>query len=279
MKSALYRHLLAFRHSRAFLGLALGLAWLCFYCVLLSSGVSGGSLMNKVIPRSRYPSALDHPSNGTQDTVDPFEQEVRLSLTELRMSSLQPILQGVFGLRLTYPASQRSLKLDTTKSTGKCMAEILLDLLRPIGFGFFRQGKYVYVTESILKQERKEGEKGEASPFQASLVRMTLHAKVGEPLDIWVDRDPLMRLEIEAQPFYGESQSGSTPDLIGFTVKGHRNQEPWFFQKMQTRLGEQAQIDVKAGGHMWCLLTPVTLEGNEITLKLEFYYETILPSA
>lgn len=276
LTARLQKYFLAFRHSRVFLGLALGLAWLCFYCVLLSTDESGGSLMTKVIARHNYTLAIDRSPNG-KDNADALERECKLNAGELRMSSLQPILRDL-GLRLVYPTSQRSLKLDAGKSTGRCMSEILLDLLQPHGFGFFRQGSYLYVTEATTKQERKQPEKAGSSPFQSTLVRTIIRAKVGEPIDLWVDRNPLMRLRIEAQPLYGESQAAATPNLIGFTIEGQRDQEPWFYQKMRSALGEESQIDVKAGGHMWCLLTPVSLEGNEITVKLEFYYETILPT-
>lgn len=277
MKAVLLRHLTAFRHSRAFLGLSLALAWFCFYCVLVSTDGSGDSLMNKVISRHNFNFAFARSSTNSNPDVDPLEKDCTLNMPELRMSSLQLLLQP-FNLRLIYPASQRALKLEATKNTGKCMAEILIDLLQPHGYGFFRQGNSISVNESTLKQERVQPQKGDSSPFQSSLVRMTFRAKVGEPLDLWVARDPLMRLRIEIQPLYGEAQNKETANLIGFNIQGYRDQEVWFFQKMKSRLGEEAQIDVKAGGHMWCLLTPVSLQGNEITLKMEFYYETILPT-
>jgi len=265
-------YLLAFRQSPLFFGAGLLLAWACFYVVLRGGDETESVRRDATLSSNSRPQSSD--ATASAAPADVLEQEWKTcNVAVLRMSVLEKLLQEK-GLRLVYAPAQRFLNLSPADYSGKYVAEVLVGLLRPHGLGFFRQGNSIYVTEMTLKQERKPARADGEMPLQSSLVRTTIRAKVSEPIDMWVDSDPLMRLRIVAQPFYGESQS----NLVGLIIEGYRNQEQWFYQDLKTQMGEESLIDVKADGHMWCLVTPTALSGSEITLKMEFYYETMLAS-
>ena len=262
-----------FRQSYFFTGVGLILAWGCLFAVLATGNDSGAdySFRNSMVRRNVVSHRVAAGPKAVSDAVDILEQECpNFSLSELRMRSLESLVAEA-GLRLVYSKAQEGLKWKNVQYTNKYLSDILVDLFRPSGYGFFRQGSCIYVTEMTLKQERKEPKSNGESPLQSSLVRTTIHARVGEPIDIWVDNNPLMRLRILVQPAYGETQS----NWMGIIAEGYRNQERWFYQKMKTEVGKELMVDVKAGGQMWCQIVPVSLSGKEITLKIEFYYETI----
>jgi len=271
-----YLHM--FRNSSFFLGLGILLAWASFQAALETgvSGASNFSVRGLATIGSSPKSAVPIPKGAPLETIDLFEKEAYAwNFNELRMPSLKTILREEKGLDLEFDEDYAKIKLKGADYSGKCLSDILIDLFQPHGLGFYRQGKTVHVTEMKLKRETLKLEKDGDAPLQSNQVRATVTGRVGDPIDIWVDSSPLMRLRIMVQPFYGETHS----EILGITIEGYRDQIQWFYHNLKTHLGQDSIIDVKAGGHMWCLITPMELNKEEITLKLEFHYETILDSA
>jgi hypothetical protein len=272
MKQSVTRYLILFRRSRVMLGVGLVLAWGAFFGALYAGG--GGTLFLQ--PASRRSQGPVSPLPPASNPVQILEQEWRFfNIPDLPMSSLKKVLNR-YGLHLICTPSQASLKMKAGEYTGKYLAEILLDLFRPYDLGFYHQGPSLYVTEMTVKKDRKDPVEKGGEARQSNIVRTTVRAKVGEPIDLWVDNDPLIRLRVQVQPLYGEADK---TDLINFSVDAYRNQMLWFSHNLKARLGEEAQISAKAGGQiMWCLITPTVLSGQDISYKMEFNYETLLSS-
>ena len=211
------------------------------------------------------------------DAEDELEQECSVfNFPDLKIKGLAKLMGEMWGLQLEYPDSALSLTLKGLGLGGQTRAAILLELLRPHGYGFFRQGNVVHVVKAEFKgtAEDKQPAPGRKA-VKLSRFQVSFQAKAGEPLDLWVETNPLIRLRITAQPFDGETSAGRE---VGILVDARRDLQPWFQHKMETLVGQEASIEMKSRQVAWCTMTPQSIADQTISMKVEFYYEASLPS-
>ena len=211
------------------------------------------------------------------DAEDELEQECKVfNFPDLKIKGLAKLIGEMWGLQLEYPDSAVSLTLKGMGLGGKTRAAILLDLLRPHSYGFFRQGNVVHVVKAEFKgtAEDKQPTAGR-NAVKLSRFQVSFQAKVGEPLDLWVETNPLVRLRITAQPLYGEARTGRE---VGILVDARRDLEPWFQHKTEALVGQEASIEMKSRQVAWCTMTPQSIADQTISMKVEFYYEASVPS-
>ena len=275
------RTIQSLRRSGSFLTLGLVLAWGSFYFALRSS--NGPHSLSFSPDQNADPSVVAQISpeeEGDESASDPLEYErEHFACADLDMGALRVILGGE-DFELHSPPALASTQFGARDYGGAALAEILLDLLRPLDYGFFRQGKEIHIVEMRAQRERRERGAGGES-YQSNKLKTTVRVRTGEAVDLWIDSSPLLRLRIVAQPLYGESAT----DRVMITVQGRRNQRAWFHHAVETRMDQAVRIDVKGAELMWCLITPSALEGPDsrtpsaITLEVEFYHESTIPPA
>lgn len=251
--------------------------WVCLYAGLRltrepdANGFSAGEDKGRASEVEGFSLSENDASNG-EATEDPLEAPCNIfNFPELTMSSLG-VLVSNWGFRLEYPASARSLALEGNRMNGRSRAAILLDLLRPHGHGFCRQGGAIRVLPIDLKQTRKD--RPVLGPLKSSRLRTELKLKAGEAADLWVESEPLIRLRIIAQPLYGETD---TETEVVVTLEARRDFQPWFRQVLEMLPGQTASFEAKGRQNVWCLVTPKALESQIVTLEVDFYYEANLP--
>ncbi|HUT23924.1 MAG TPA: hypothetical protein VM492_06255 [Sumerlaeia bacterium] len=281
------RTIQSFRRSGSFLTLGLVLAWGCFYFALRSSSEPRSlSLSRNQNDDASVLAQVPPDDEEDEAATDPLEYErEHFACADLDMAALGVILEGE-DFVLHSPPALASSRFGARDYGGAALAEILLDLLRPLGHGFFRQGNEIHVVEMRVQRERREpGAGGESTdlvrPYQSNKLKTTVRVRTGEAVDLWIDGSPLLRLRIVAQPLYGESAT----DRVMISVQGRRNQCAWFHHAVETRMDQAVRIDVKGAELMWCIITPSALEDpgsqtpSAITLEVEFYHESTIPPA
>jgi hypothetical protein len=214
--------------------------------------------------------------------TDVLEQETKaFNVREIRLSAMAKILaEAPYSLHLQYPDALKPATFPGAEYSGRSLAEILIEMLRPRQYGFYRQGQSLQVVEMQFKQESKPGE-GNKGTQQASTMHTILNVKSGEPLDLWIDGSPLLRLRLLAQPLYSENEVGP----IGIAIDGHLGREPWFSHRVEAWAGQKARIESRGAEIMWCVVTPLAVQAAgdhkvaEIKLEVEFYHESTLPPA
>jgi hypothetical protein len=270
MKKDVNALLILARESRTGKTLAICIAWLCLYAVLRTGFRSEGASIEPIAP-SKSAVASSEAAENAANVVDPLESENRVfNFPELRLGYMAAFLKKS-GLELKCKPSERNLSAEGIDYNGRALSGILVDLLRPHGRGIVRDGSVVQVIPMELRQEHRRTEDGE--PILTNHLRTQLSAEAGKDIDLWISSEPLLRLRIAAQPYFGEGDT----DKIGFTIEARRNQKTWFEHEMETRIGESSRIEVRGTELMWCLIKPIRLEGTRIDYDVEFYNEASEP--
>ncbi|MBN1868853.1 hypothetical protein JW916_16360 [Candidatus Sumerlaeota bacterium] len=269
------RTVLALVRSRVFLALCLGAAWLCFYGVLTSSDNQVNAEIRVAESNPESPEIAEGTADAQEDETDAMERVHDVfNFPVLRLSSLEKILREE-GIGLAYPPSLDDVTFDALEYGGSPLAEILTELLEPRDFGFFRQGNRVCVVEMDIERQTTLDATTHVK-YQSSKIRTTLRGNVGEPLDVWVEASPLVRLRITAQPLYGESEQ---EDWVGIEVEARREGRLWFYENARARLGGEAQFHASSNESVWLMLRPIDLKDSQISFEVQFQHDTTMPSS
>lgn len=259
--------------------ISLAVAWACLYLVLRANDAQRGGPRALATgsgaeagPQVLMP-AID---TGLDDEQEPLERRFeRFYVPELHISRLATILAAEgLGLQLEYPADLRDVSRAAEYARPVSTAEILYDMVAPLGYGFMRQGHTVRIVPMRVHRERRrrEAQSSTTRVFVANKVETDFRARAGEPLDIWLSLAPRLRLRLLAQPLHSEFEDVARG--VGMVAVGLREDEVWFRHQFETYLGRAGRIDVRATESMWCLLTPSQLEGEDISMQVELYYES-----
>ncbi|NQU44974.1 hypothetical protein HQ520_16940 [bacterium] len=270
----MWSYLKSQRHSPAFVAACFLAGWLLFYLLL----------------RAMQP-ALDNPTGGAWRSAENFlaiaaaadqpdipllEREYKIfNCPSISVQALGKLLEEDWGLELDSPGVAPSLKLEGPRYGGRYVAAILIDLLRPHGYGFFRQRDTIHLVEAQIREDRRE--RPGIGAIKTCRYQTRLRAAAGEPIDLWIESEPLIRLRITAQPLFGETTE-KTPE-VGILLEGRHNQRNWFHHSVETRLEQPVTMETKGRHPVWCLIKPTMVTEQEVILEVEFSYEASLPNA
>ena len=164
------------RRSEFFLAFGLLVAWWCFYEVMRECDLTHPALLSQTIPAQRImPAPDERVKSSTDEPADIMERPATINVPQMSLFSLAKILSAS-GLKLDYQAKDKDMKLDCPKQGDKVLAEILVDLLRPHGLGFFRQGDTIHLVKMTLTTEKKVRDQ-ESAPLS---IKPSTHHYQGE---------------------------------------------------------------------------------------------------
>jgi len=251
------------------------LGWACFYLALSSADLSNDPGYEPP-PTSL---ALGHPNGQSSahratalaaEDGSILETECKtFSFADLNMSGLEALLREYFDLELLYPDSARSFNLTAIERGGAPLGEILAGLLAPHNLAFSSQGKTIQVIAAKVERRNDSHTSAGLYDFQT-----TIEGKWAVPIDVWIDSFRPIRLHIEAQPLFGESEAKH----VNLTIEGTRVGRVVLRHVLSVPLGQAARIDVSGGDLLWLAVRPVTYNETHITLEVQFHHETTLAS-
>ncbi len=267
------------RRSKLILVLGIAVVYICFYVALSTN--DGETQRTPGEGKKPELSDLDpDPETAAAGSSRPDESEADLLEKEyqtfnvpvLSISSLGKILMEDLGLHLEIPDSARSLQLEALESGGRPLGEILVGLLSPHDLVFHRQGKLLRIVEGKYKRQTRPGA-DEKEAFRSCSVETAIRVKWAEPVDLWIDSVPPLKLRIAIQPLYEESEVRR----VLLTVAGRREQHLWFRQVLDAPLGELSRIETKGSEWIWLTLKPMEIDETDITLEVKFNHEFSQP--
>ncbi|MFP4381122.1 MAG: hypothetical protein ACLFUS_11530 [Candidatus Sumerlaeia bacterium] len=227
----------------------------------LDSGELSGDDVGAIVPGALVPEDM----NLMEHSIPVFH------FPDMPLPRLERILIENWELELVYPEEMSEMVLPAGNLSGKPLAGILLEMLQPKGYGFFRQGNAVHIIPMDLRHSEKTMD--DKTERQSSNLTTNFRTQVSKPLELWIGEDPLLSLKITIQPLFGEEIVN--PEM-SIELEAMRNQQTWFYQKIETYLDQTGNLEVTGRQYVSCQITPTNLEENQwVNLKLGFNYETI----